>query len=58
MEEKGDDDELQTNVHAKWKAGQTTGIHLASEEDDLEDIQPEGRTTATGEPPSEQGNSS
>jgi hypothetical protein len=55
-EEKGEEDEGQVNIISKWKAGQTTGIHLASEDDDLEDIQPEGRTTATDEQPSEQGN--
>ncbi|XP_060577764.1 radial spoke head 1 homolog isoform X2 [Ruditapes philippinarum] len=53
-EEKGEEDEGQVNIISKWKAGQTTGIHLASEDDDLEDIQPEGRTTATDEQPSEQ----
>ncbi|XP_053408505.1 radial spoke head 1 homolog isoform X2 [Mercenaria mercenaria] len=53
-EEKGDDDEAQPNIISKWKAGIVTGIHLASEDDDLEDIQPEGRTSATGEATGEQ----
>ena len=32
------------NIIPKWKAGQTTGIHLASEDDDLEETPPEETT--------------
>ena len=43
-EEKGEEDEGQVNIIPKWKAGQTTGIHLASEDDDLEETPPEETT--------------
>lgn len=43
-EEKGEEDEGQVNIIPKWKAGQTTGIHLASEDDDLEEVPAEPTT--------------
>ncbi|KAH3699176.1 radial spoke head 1 homolog isoform X2 [Dreissena polymorpha] len=53
-DEKGEEDEGQVNITSKWQAGVTTGIHLASEEDDLEDIPADSSTNATVEPVSEE----
>lgn len=36
-EDKGEEDEPQPNIVSKWKAGQTTAISLATDDDDLEE---------------------
>lgn len=43
-EDKGEEDDAQVNIISKWKSGATTGIHLACDDDEEEemDLAPEG----------------